>query len=117
MEADDNQDWGQLPSAILCTIFDTIFTAPSAHPSWLAVKAQSYARLNRVCKAWKTALAETPIGQSRLRCIRTCPADMYCANSSSHAHMRMHAALQPWLVTARTACKPAKGPSLHAWRA
>jgi hypothetical protein len=39
-----------------------VLTAPTAHPSFLKVKAQSYAAISAVCRSWRAAVKETPIG-------------------------------------------------------
>lgn len=57
------RDWGNgLPTAILVAVFDQILTAPTAHPQFLYGKARSQSILSRVCKHWRYAVHETPIG-------------------------------------------------------
>ncbi|KAL6764046.1 hypothetical protein V8C86DRAFT_21837 [Haematococcus lacustris] len=60
--SDVDRDWAMLPDVLLVQIFDIVLTAPTAHPSYLRGKVQSVAYLGRVCRAWKSALAECPIG-------------------------------------------------------
>ncbi|KAJ9526822.1 hypothetical protein QJQ45_017799 [Haematococcus lacustris] len=60
--SDVDRDWAMLPDVLLVQIFDIVLTAPTAHPSYLRGKVQSVAYLGRVCRAWKAALAECPIG-------------------------------------------------------
>uniref|UniRef100_A0A7S3R5K3 Uncharacterized protein n=1 Tax=Dunaliella tertiolecta TaxID=3047 RepID=A0A7S3R5K3_DUNTE len=63
LHAEGSRDWAnEMPDALLCSIFDIIITAPTAHPSYLAQKAKNVWRLGSVCKAWRNAVRETSIG-------------------------------------------------------